>query len=78
MSEQATAADFKKWSEAAAVCDLDSLRYVIQDCQEAAQAMSDWNPDRELYYRDQAMTYSDELRRRLASMQKDFEKNLEA
>ena len=40
------------------------LAFVIQDCREAGEAMRGWNPEKENYYADQRMTYSDEMRRR--------------
>ena len=51
----ATSQDFAKWED---------LVYIIQDCRNARQAMKGWNPEKENYYADQGMTYSDELRRR--------------
>jgi hypothetical protein len=41
------------------------LNCVIKDCREAQMAMQGWNPEKENYYSDQRMTFSDELRRRL-------------
>ena len=60
----ATAHDFAKWQREAKQLSIDSLRYVVKDCQEAARAMRGWNPEREGYYIDQASTYSQELTRR--------------
>ena len=60
----ATSADFTKWAANAKTLSVDSLLYVISDCRQAAAAMAGWNEDRENFYRDQSMTYGDELRRR--------------
>ena len=61
----ATADEFKKWEGIAKKCDLSELNFVIKDCREAQMAMQGWNPEKENYYSDQRMTFSDELRRRL-------------
>jgi len=61
----ATAQEFTKWTEHAKSVDQDALIYIIDDCRNARQAMSGWNPVKENYYADQGMTYSDELRRRM-------------
>ena len=55
--------DWNKWREDAATCDVAALRHIIADCHAAARAMKDHNPDKEGYYIDQALTYSDELRK---------------
>jgi hypothetical protein len=60
----ATAEDFKKWEAHAKTLSKESLEYVISDCRAAKKAMHGWNPNRENYYADQAMTYSQELRKR--------------
>jgi|TARA_X000001036_G_scaffold424779_1_gene450203 hypothetical protein len=60
----ATAAEFAKWTSMARKCTDDELAFVIQDCREAGEAMRGWNPEKENYYADQRMTYSDEMRRR--------------
>lgn len=60
----ATASDFSKWEAHAATCDTYSLRYIIRDCQQAAENMRGWNPSREGYYLDQSYTYAAELQRR--------------
>lgn len=62
--DHATAADFTRWEEFANRMDSYSLRYTIDDCNKAADALRGWNPAREGYYRDQAMTYGMELTRR--------------
>jgi hypothetical protein len=61
----ATANDFAKWEREAKRLDIESLRYVVKDCKEAAQAMRGWNPDREGYYLDQASTFGQELTKRM-------------
>jgi hypothetical protein len=61
----ATAIDFGKWRTHAGTCDIATLEYIIADCKSAEKAMRGWNPERELYYADQGMTYADELRLRL-------------
>ena len=60
----ATAEDFSRWSERAAVMTVAELHFAAQDCRKAEQAMRGWNPVREGYYSDQACTFGDELRRR--------------
>jgi hypothetical protein len=60
----ATAEDFTRWSEQAAVMTVSELQYAAQDCRKAEIAMRGWNPIREGYYSDQACTFGDELRRR--------------
>jgi len=62
--EFATAEHFSRWESHAKTLDAYSLRYVIRDCQQAADAMKGWNPVREGYYLDQAATYGMELTRR--------------
>jgi len=62
----ASAADFTKWTLEAEGLTVRQLRFVIADCRRAKEAMATWNTDRELFYADQSMTFSDELRRRLA------------
>ena len=60
----ATTADFNKWEGIAKKCDITELNFIIKDCREAQSAMQGWNPEKENYYSDQRMTFSDELRRR--------------
>lgn len=60
----ATAADFADWRKRAKGLTESELRWVIQDCREAAEAMKGWNPVKEGFYEDQAFTYADELRAR--------------
>jgi hypothetical protein len=44
---------------------IEALAYAIDDCQQAARAMASHPaPNKEDFYRDQAMTFTDELRRR--------------
>ena len=62
--EFATAEHFARWEAHAKTLDSYSLRYVIRDCQQAAEGMKGWNPVREGYYLDQAATYGMELTRR--------------
>ena len=64
ISNPATAQDFAKWEREAKRLSIDSLRYVVNDCQEAAKAMRGWNPEREGYYIDQASTFGQELTKR--------------
>lgn len=64
ITSPASAQDFAKWEREAKRLSLDSLRFVIADCQSAAQAMKGWNPDREGFYLDQAHTYQHELTKR--------------
>ena len=61
----ATAQDFAKWEAHAKSVDQDALVFIIQDCRNAREAMKGWNPEKENFYADQGMTYSDELRRRI-------------
>lgn len=60
----ATAEDFARWTAHAKTCNDEQLKYIIQDCRDAEQAMKEWNPERESYYADQGFTYVDEARRR--------------
>jgi hypothetical protein len=61
----ATAADFTKWTAQAKTMTVEALQYSIKDCREAADAMATHTaPNKEDYYRDQGMTFSDELRKR--------------
>jgi hypothetical protein len=62
--DHATPEHFARWESHARTLDRYSLRYIIKDCQQAAASMCGWNPAREGYYRDQAMTYGVELTRR--------------
>jgi hypothetical protein len=64
ITSPASAQDFSLWERKAKRLSLDSLRFVIADCQSAAQAMKGWNPDREGFYIDQASTYQHELMKR--------------
>jgi hypothetical protein len=61
----ATAQDFAKWEREDKRLSIDSLLYVVNDCKQAAQAMSGWNPEREGYYIDQASTFGQELTKRM-------------
>lgn len=67
LAAHATPADFAKWRSHAETCDLGSLRYIIDDCKKAAEAMRGWNPIKEGFYIDQMCTYADERSRRLRS-----------
>ena len=60
----ATAEDFNIWEGVAKKCTISELEFIIKDCREAQSAMHGWNPEKENYYSDQRMTFSDELRRR--------------
>lgn len=62
--EFATPEHFTRWEEHAKMCDAYTLKYIIKDCQKAAEAMRGHNPIREGYYIDQACTYGMELTRR--------------
>jgi hypothetical protein len=64
ITSPASAKDFSLWERKAKRLSIDSLRFVIADCQSAAQAMRGWNPDREGFYIDQAQTYQHELMKR--------------
>ena len=59
--DAATPEHFSRWTEHAKTLDAYSLRYVIKDCQQAAEAMKGWNPVREGFYIDQMCTYAAEL-----------------
>lgn len=60
-----TMTDFSKWEAHAKTLSIGSLKFVIEDCAQARDAMRGWNPEKENYYADQCFTYQDELRRRL-------------
>ena len=62
--DYATAEDFATWREHAKSCDIDALRHIIKDCHNASRAMADHNVEKEGFYIDQALTYSEELRNR--------------
>tara|TARA_B110000046_G_C12621088_1_gene244861 strand:- start:263 stop:475 length:213 start_codon:yes stop_codon:yes gene_type:complete len=62
--DYATAEDFATWREHAKSCDIPALRHIIKDCHNAARAMADHNVQKEGFYIDQALTYSEELRNR--------------
>lgn len=64
ISTPATAHDFARWAKQAKALGADSLRYVVEDCRQAAEAMKGWNPEREGFYRDQSSTFGQELTRR--------------
>jgi len=64
ITAHATPDHFARWKSHAGTLDSYSLRYVIRDCQQAAEGMKGWNPAREGYYLDQASTYGMELTRR--------------
>ena len=64
---EATAEDFAKWQGYAKKLSVSELRFAINDCQRAAEAMATHPaPNKENYYRDQAATLNQELRRRLS------------
>lgn len=60
----ATASDFNNWTAHAKSLPETSIRHIMCDCQKAEEAMRGWNPERENFYRDQYLTYRDELLRR--------------
>ena len=62
--DYATAQDFETWREHAKSCDIPALRHIIKDCHAAGRAMADHNVQKEGFYIDQGLTYSDELRNR--------------
>ena len=64
--DYATKEDFETWRRNASDCDIDALRHIISDCRNAAAAMRSHNTEKEGFYIDQALTYSDELRNRLS------------
>ena len=63
--DYATAEAIATWRRNASDCDIPALRHIIKDCHNAARAMADHNVEKEGFYIDQALTYSDELRNRL-------------
>ena len=60
----ATAKQFQEWEQRAKKCSIDELVFICKDWAEAELAMRGWNPEKEIYYADQRMTYSAELTRR--------------
>ena len=60
----ATAADFTTWGERAKSMTVAELLYTVNDCCQAAESMTGWNPIKENFYMDQACTYGMELSRR--------------
>jgi hypothetical protein len=63
-TNHATAADFTNWTAQAKRLSDDQLAYIVQDCRSSELAMRGWNPVKECYYADQAMTYAGEIRAR--------------
>ncbi len=63
--DYATHEDFRKWRDHAKSCNVEALYHIIDDCFTASIAMRTHNTDKEGFYKDQAWTYSDELRDRL-------------
>lgn len=61
---QATGDNFKNWADHAKNLPESAIRHIMMDCQKAEEAMRGWNPVRENFYRDQYLTYRDELLRR--------------
>lgn len=64
-AEYATADDFRNWKTLAKKATLPNLVYIILDCRAASLAMKGHNSEKELFYKDQGMTYSDELVKRV-------------
>jgi hypothetical protein len=57
----ATAEDFAKWQKQAKGMTIAQLDYAIKDCREAAAAMATHPaPNKEGYYIDQLLTFSQE------------------
>lgn len=56
-----------EWEAQAKAKTIDELEFAIRDCRQAEQAMRGWNPEKEGWYSDQAATFSDELRKRIAA-----------
>jgi hypothetical protein len=64
ITSPASAQHFSLWERKAKRLSIDSLRFVVADCQSAARAMKGWNSAREGFYLDQAHTYQHELMKR--------------
>lgn len=64
MQTHATVADFVRWAEVAEDLDDAELLHAVRDAFEAAAAMEDHAPVAAGRYRDEAMTYEQELGRR--------------
>ena len=62
--DSATAEHFARWEAHSKTLDVYTLKYIIQDCINAAENMKNWNPIREGFYLDQAATYGMEVTRR--------------
>lgn len=60
----ATSTEFNTWTAHAKSLPETAIRHIMADCQKAEEAMRGWNPTRENFYRDQYLTYRDELLRR--------------
>ena len=60
-SKFATPEDFQRWEDHAKVLDCYTLKYIIKDCQSAEKCMRGFDPIREGYYSDQAVTYGMEF-----------------
>ncbi len=61
MNRPATAEDFTRWSERAVTMTTDALRWSIADALSASHAIDSHDPVRSGYYRDEALTYQNEL-----------------
>jgi hypothetical protein len=65
ITQPATAEDFARWTKQAERFGDNELIFSIDDCLTAAEAMATHpKPNREGYYRDQALTFKAELTKR--------------
>jgi hypothetical protein len=64
MSKPATAEDFARWEEKAKAMTSAALDYSMKDAKKASEAVADHDPIKSNYYRDEMLTYSNEIDRR--------------
>ena len=62
--KHATAADFTKWEELAQKSTVPQLKYAIADCRQCMENFKGYNDVVSNYYKDQMLTYAQQLNRR--------------
>jgi hypothetical protein len=63
---------FASWKENARAMSDAALAYAVSDAGAAAKACAGWDPCGENFYRDQAMTYQQEIAERAEVRRKPF------
>lgn len=64
MSRAATAEDFARWEEKALAMNDAELLYSMRDAKKASESVASHDPVKSNFYRDEMLTYADEIRRR--------------